>query len=65
MICYEKILTAINWLFSFLVNMHYAFEDRENLYLVIDLMSGGDLRYHIGRNRRFNEEQTSKCHLLF
>ena len=56
MICFEKILTAINWLFSFLVNMHYAFEDRENLYLVIDLMSGGDLRYHIGRNRRFNEE---------
>lgn len=44
----------------FLVNMHYAFEDKENLYLVIDLMSGGDLRYHIGKNRRFSEEQTSK-----
>ena len=40
--------------------MHYAFEDRENLYLVIDLMSGGDLRYHIGKNRHFSEEQTSK-----
>ena len=40
--------------------MHYAFEDRENLYLVIDLMSGGDLRFHIGKWRRFNEEQTSK-----
>ena len=40
--------------------MHYAFEDRDNLYLVIDLMSGGDLRYHIGKNRRFTEEQTSK-----
>ena len=35
--------------------MHYAFEDRENLYLVIDLMSGGDLRYHIGKTRRFSE----------
>ena len=44
----------------FLVNMHYAFEDRDNLYLVIDLMSGGDLRYHIGRHRRFSEKQTSK-----
>jgi len=45
---------------SFLVNMHYAFEDRDNLYLVIDLMSGGDLRFHIGKYRRFSEEQTSK-----
>ena len=45
---------------SFLVNMHYAFEDRDNLFLVIDLMSGGDLRYHIGKRRRFTEEQTSK-----
>lgn len=44
----------------FLVNMHYAFEDTSNLYLVIDLMSGGDLRYHIGKHRKFTEEQTSK-----
>ena len=46
--------------YRFLVNMHYAFEDRDNLYLVIDLMSGGDLRFHIGKYRRFTEEQTSK-----
>ena len=25
----------------FIVNMHYAFQDSENLYLVMDLMSGG------------------------
>ena len=43
--------------------MHYAFEDRDNLYLVIDIMSGGDLRYHIGKNRRFSEEQTSTSQL--
>jgi len=40
----------------FLVNMHYAFQDRENLYLAIDLMTGGDLRYHIGKKRKFTEE---------
>lgn len=40
--------------------MQYAFEDKDNLYLVIDLMAGGDLRYHIGKQRRFSEEQTSK-----
>ena len=39
--------------------MHYAFQDRENLYLVMDYMMGGDLRYHIGKMRRFNEETTS------
>lgn len=44
---------------TFLINMNYAFQDRENLYLVMDYMCGGDLRFHIGRMRRFNEEQTS------
>jgi serine/threonine protein kinase len=38
--------------------MNYAFEDRENLYLVIDLMQGGDLRYHLAKNKKFSEEQT-------
>ena len=42
----------------FLVNMHYAFQDYDNLYLVMDMLSGGDLRYHISRYRRFSEEQT-------
>lgn len=31
----------------FIVNMRQAFQDRENLYLIMDLMPGGDLRYHI------------------
>lgn len=50
----------------FLVNMLYAFQDRENLYLVMDLMTGGDLRFHIGRQRRFSEEQTRffVCNIL-
>jgi serine/threonine protein kinase len=42
----------------FLVNMHFAFQDRDTLYLVLDLMEGGDLRYHIG-DRIFNEIQAS------
>ena len=40
--------------------MNFAFQDRDNLYLVMDLMNGGDLRFHIGRLRRFSEDQTSK-----
>lgn len=27
----------------------------------MDYLSGGDLRYHICRNRRFTEEITRKC----
>jgi serine/threonine protein kinase len=42
----------------FIVNMHYAFQDSDNLYLVMDLLNGGDLRYHISRYRKFSEEQT-------
>ena len=43
---------------SFVVNMYYAYQDRENLYVCMDFMSGGDLRYHINKRKRFTEEQT-------
>ena len=44
--------------------MHFAFQDRENLYLVIDIMPGGDLRYHFAKHRKFTEEQTSKNNIF-
>ena len=44
--------------------MHYAFQDRENLYLIIDIMQGGDLRYHFAKHRKFTEEQTSMIKLV-
>ena len=43
----------------FICNIVYAFQDSENLYLVIELSNGGDLRYHLFRNEKFNEKQTS------
>jgi Serine/threonine protein kinase len=36
----------------FIVNMQFAYQDREKLYLVMDLMPGGDLRYHIGKQKK-------------
>ena len=42
----------------FIVNMNCAFQDYENLYLVMDLLTGGDLRYHICKIRRFSEEES-------
>jgi serine/threonine protein kinase len=42
----------------FLINMFYAFMDFENLYLVTDLVTGGDLRYHQMKIKVFTEEET-------
>lgn len=35
-----------------------AFQTRENLFLIMDYIDGGDLRYHIGKRRRFSEVET-------
>ena len=31
----------------FIVNMHFSFQDNHYLYIILDLMKGGDLRYYI------------------
>jgi len=42
----------------FIVNMAYAFQEREHLYLATDYMVGGDLRYHMNlRKKKFTERQ--------
>ena len=41
----------------FIVNMMCTFQDYNNLYLVMDLYTGGDLRYHICHQKQFLEEQ--------
>ena len=43
---------------SFIVNMYFAFQDFYNLYLVMDLLTGGDLRFHIAHKKVFTESQT-------
>ena len=45
---------------NFTVNIKWSFQDRDNLYLVLDLLTGGDLRFHLCYQKRFTEEQT-KC----
>ncbi|KAI0300760.1 kinase-like protein [Russula brevipes] len=39
----------------FLVNLRYAFQDDDNCFFVLDLMLGGDLRYHLNTRRSFPE----------
>ena len=40
--------------------MYFSFQDYDNLYLIMDLLSGGDLRYHLSHKKpqTFNEIQT-------
>lgn len=45
---------------DFIINMHYAFQDQEKLYMILDLSSGADLRYHLYKNKVFNEVEASK-----
>lgn len=39
----------------FICNLRYSFQDIEYMYIVLDLMNGGDLRFHISR-KTFTEE---------
>ena len=41
----------------FIVNMICSFQDYENLYLLMDLLTGGDLRFHFNLNSTFSEKE--------
>ncbi|KAJ3213525.1 hypothetical protein HDU67_002811 [Dinochytrium kinnereticum] len=42
--------------YPFICNLRFAFQDDENLFMVIDLMLGGDLRFHLDRMGTFTED---------
>ena len=52
----RNLLSALHH--PFIVNMYFAFQDFYNLYLVMDLLNGGDLRFHIAHKKTFSENQT-------
>ena len=52
----KELLSKLNN--PFIVNMYFTFQDFSNLYLVMDLLTGGDLRYHIAKRKRFSERET-------
>ncbi|KAI1259470.1 kinase-like domain-containing protein [Xylariaceae sp. FL1019] len=49
----RRMLETLNH--PFICNLRYSFQDIEYMYLVVDLMSGGDLRFHISR-KTFTED---------
>ena len=43
---------------KFMCNLIYSFQDNDNLYYILELLKGGDLRYHILKNKKkINETQ--------
>ncbi|KAF9109422.1 hypothetical protein BGX27_007644 [Mortierella sp. AM989] len=42
--------------FPLICNLRYAFQDDENLFMVLDLMLGGDLRFHLERAGPMKED---------
>lgn len=43
----------------FLVNLWFSFQDEEDLFMVCDLLTGGDLRYHLQQRIEFCEESVA------
>jgi len=41
----------------FIVQMHYAFQSATKLYLIMDFMNGGELFFHLRKERKFNQSR--------
>ena len=55
-IIYEQKLTSrINH--PFIASLDFSFQDKDYLYMIYDLMSGGDLRYWYTEQKVFNEKE--------
>mmetsp|Transcript_762 Transcript_762/g.92 ORF Transcript_762/g.92 Transcript_762/m.92 type:complete len:155 (+) Transcript_762:192-656(+) len=52
----RSILEKVNH--HYIVKLRYAFQSKSKLYLILDYCPGGELFYHISRNRYFDEART-------
>lgn len=41
----------------FLVNLHFSFQTEDKLYFILDYINGGELFFHLQREKRFSEER--------
>jgi serine/threonine protein kinase len=51
----RNILESVNR-HPFIVNLYYAFQDHEKLYLILEYAQGGELFHHLAAERMFSEE---------
>lgn len=50
----------------FIINMQFSFQNKENLYLGMDILKGGDMRYHICCKQKWSEKEIQfiLCNLI-
>ena len=41
----------------FIVKLHFAFQTKDKLYMILDYINGGELFYHLKKEGRFPEER--------
>jgi serine/threonine protein kinase len=41
---------------KFVVSLVYAYHDPENVYLVLELLTGGDLHFHLKKHKKFTDD---------
>lgn len=41
----------------FIVQLHYAFQTKDKLYMILDYVNGGELFFHLKKEGRFSEER--------
>lgn len=51
----KSILQSIHH--PFIVNLNYAFQTKDKLYMILDFVNGGELFYHLKREGKFSEER--------
>eukprot|EP00002_Diphylleia_rotans_P020946 TRINITY_DN4074_c0_g1_i1.p1 TRINITY_DN4074_c0_g1~~TRINITY_DN4074_c0_g1_i1.p1 ORF type:complete len:396 (-),score=71.54 TRINITY_DN4074_c0_g1_i1:190-1377(-) len=51
----KEVLKKINH--PFIVGLKYSFQTEDKVYMVLDYINGGELFYHLKKERRFNEER--------
>ena len=51
----KQILTRLHH--PLIANLNFSFQDNEYLFLVLDYLSGGDMRYYMNKKIHFNENQ--------
>ena len=53
---YEILRVLIEKPSKFVVALHYSFADMDSIYLCLNLLTGGDLRFHLSKVGKFNEK---------
>jgi serine/threonine protein kinase len=51
----ERNVLILNMKHPFLVSLHYSFQTKDKLYFVLDYLNGGELFFHLQREKRFAE----------